>query len=47
VRIATRDGTVEAPVTELAEVYFGAIPRRMEGSAADVETSLESEVQHA
>ncbi|MDB4950409.1 MAG: phosphoribosylformylglycinamidine synthase [Gemmatimonadetes bacterium] len=45
VRIATRGGMVDAPVGELAAIYFDAIPRRMEGTAADVETSLESEVQ--
>jgi phosphoribosylformylglycinamidine synthase len=45
-RVQTRDGTISAPAAELAAVYEGAIPRRMDGSAADVETSLESEVQH-
>ena len=43
-RVETRDGTIEAPAAELAEVYESAIPRRMDGTAADVETSLESEV---
>jgi hypothetical protein len=43
-RIQTRHGTLEAPAAELAEVYETAIPRRMDGTAADVETSLESEV---
>jgi phosphoribosylformylglycinamidine synthase II len=43
-RVQTRDGTIEAPAAELAEVYETAIPRRMDGTAADVETSLESEV---
>jgi phosphoribosylformylglycinamidine (FGAM) synthase-like enzyme len=46
-RIGTRDGGIEAPVAELARIYYSAIPRRMDGSPADVETSLESEVQHA
>jgi phosphoribosylformylglycinamidine synthase len=45
-RVQTRDGTIEAPAAELAEIYETAIPRRMDGTAADVETSLESEVQH-
>ncbi|HKP74828.1 MAG TPA: AIR synthase-related protein, partial [Longimicrobiaceae bacterium] len=45
-RVQTRHGTIEAPAAELAAVYENAIPRRMDGSAADVETSLESEVQH-
>ncbi|HEX5726166.1 MAG TPA: phosphoribosylformylglycinamidine synthase subunit PurL [Longimicrobiaceae bacterium] len=44
VRIATRGGGVDAPAAELARVYYGAIPRRMDGTPADVETSLESEV---
>jgi phosphoribosylformylglycinamidine synthase subunit PurL len=43
-RVETRDGTIDAPVAELAEIYEEAIPRRMDGTAADVETSLESEV---
>jgi phosphoribosylformylglycinamidine synthase II len=47
VRVATRGGTVDAPVGELAEIYFDAIPRRMDGTAADVAFALESEVQHA
>jgi phosphoribosylformylglycinamidine synthase len=46
IRIATRGGTVDAAVAELAAVYESAIPRRMEGTAADVGTSLQSEVQH-
>jgi phosphoribosylformylglycinamidine synthase subunit PurL len=44
--VRTRRGVIEAPVSELVEIYEGAIPRRMEGSVADVETSLESTVQH-
>jgi phosphoribosylformylglycinamidine synthase II len=43
-RIQTRHGTLAAPAAELAEVYESAIPRRMDGTAADVETSVESEV---
>jgi phosphoribosylformylglycinamidine synthase len=46
-RVATRDAAVEAPVEELAAIFYGAIPRRMDGTPEDVETSLESEVQHA
>ncbi len=46
-RIATRDAVLEVPVEKLAGIYYSAIPRRMEGTPADVETSLESEVQHA
>jgi phosphoribosylformylglycinamidine synthase len=45
-RVETRGGTVDADVRALREVYENAIPRRMEGTPADVETSLESEVQH-
>jgi hypothetical protein len=44
--VRTRGGGIEAPASELAHVYENAIPRRMEGSVADVETSLESTVQH-
>ncbi|HEX2205535.1 MAG TPA: AIR synthase related protein, partial [Longimicrobium sp.] len=44
-RIATRGGTVEAWSQTLSDLYYGAIPRRMEGTPADVETALESEVQ--
>ncbi|HEX2093479.1 MAG TPA: AIR synthase-related protein, partial [Longimicrobiaceae bacterium] len=46
-RIGIRGGGIRAPVAELAGIYYSAIPRRMDGSPADVETSLESEVQHA
>ncbi|HYJ78673.1 MAG TPA: AIR synthase related protein, partial [Longimicrobiaceae bacterium] len=45
-RVETRDAAIDAPVEELAEVYYGAIPRRMDGTPADVETALESTVQH-
>ena len=44
--VRTRGGTIDAPASELAALYENAIPRRMEGSVADVETSLESTVQH-
>ncbi|HEX5870936.1 MAG TPA: AIR synthase-related protein, partial [Longimicrobium sp.] len=44
--VRTPGASIEAPVSELAHVYETAIPRRMEGSVADVETSLESAVQH-
>jgi phosphoribosylformylglycinamidine synthase subunit PurL len=46
VRIATPRGTIEAPASELARIYESALPRRMDGTAADVATSLESMVQH-
>jgi len=39
-------GAIEAPASELAALYENAIPRRMEGTAEDVETSMESMVQH-
>ena len=35
---------VDAPVEELALIHSGAIPRRMEGTAADVDAALHSEV---
>ncbi|MBB4635509.1 phosphoribosylformylglycinamidine synthase subunit PurL [Longimicrobium terrae] len=44
--IRTAAGTVEAAAGELAEIYERAIPRRMDGTPADVETSLESMVQN-
>ena len=44
-RIKTKGGMIEAPAADLASLYFDAIPRRMEGTPADVETSLESETQ--
>jgi phosphoribosylformylglycinamidine synthase subunit PurL len=43
-RIETPAGTVETPAAELAEIYERAIPRRMEGTPADIQTALESEV---
>jgi phosphoribosylformylglycinamidine synthase subunit PurL len=43
-RIRTRAGTVETAAAKLAEVYYSAIPRRMERSAAEVATALESVV---
>jgi phosphoribosylformylglycinamidine synthase II len=46
-RVRTGDAVVEAPIGELAALFQGAVPRRMDGTPADVETSLESEVQHA
>jgi phosphoribosylformylglycinamidine (FGAM) synthase-like enzyme len=44
--VRTPAGSIEAAASELVAIYEGAIPRRMEGSPADVETSLESMVQH-
>jgi phosphoribosylformylglycinamidine synthase len=46
-RVTTAHVTVEAPIAELAAIFYDAIPRRMDGTPEDVETSLESEVQHA
>jgi phosphoribosylformylglycinamidine synthase subunit PurL len=43
-RIETRSGTIEAAAGELMEIYESAIPRRMDGTPADIETALESEV---
>jgi phosphoribosylformylglycinamidine synthase len=45
-RVATRDGEIRGLSTMLQNVYENAIPRRMDGSPADVETALKSEVQH-
>jgi hypothetical protein len=44
--VRTAGRTIEAQASELVAIYENAIPRRMEGTAADVETSLESTVQH-
>jgi phosphoribosylformylglycinamidine synthase subunit PurL len=43
-RIATRDGVIEAPIAELAEIYFDAIPRRMDGTPEEIDAALHSEV---
>ena len=43
-RIATRNGEIRGLSTMLQDIYENAIPRRMDNTAADVETSLESEV---
>ncbi|HEX8275158.1 MAG TPA: phosphoribosylformylglycinamidine synthase subunit PurL [Longimicrobiaceae bacterium] len=45
-RVATAHATLEAPIGELAAIYYGAIPRRMDGTPEDIETALESEVQN-
>jgi phosphoribosylformylglycinamidine synthase len=42
--LRTRDATVEAPIRELASLYYDAIPRRMEGSPQEVDAALHSEV---
>ena len=44
VRIAAGDAVVDAPAAELAEIYFGAIPRRMDGTPEEVDAALHSEV---
>ena len=44
VRIAAREGTLDAPIERLAEIYHLAIPRRMDRTPVDVATSLDSEV---
>ncbi len=43
-RIRTRGAGIAAAIPELARVYQEAIPRRMDGTPADVMTTLESEV---
>jgi len=45
-RVEAPGAVIDAPVAELVAVYESAIPRRMDGTAADVGTSLQSEVQH-
>jgi phosphoribosylformylglycinamidine synthase len=44
--IRTPRGSVEAPASELVAIHENAIPRRMEGTVEDLETSLESLVQN-
>src|SRR5690606_34837028 len=43
-RIRTRSGGIDAPIRELALIYERATPRRMEGTAGDVDVALHSEV---
>jgi len=43
-RVSAPAGTIDAPIQELATVYYGALPRRMDATPADVATALESEV---
>ncbi len=43
-RIATPAATLEAPVADLAEIYFSAIPRRMDGTPEVVDVMIHSEV---
>jgi phosphoribosylformylglycinamidine synthase len=45
-RIRTRDAVLETRTGALATVYFGAIPRRMEGAPEVVEAALESVVEN-
>ncbi|HEV2131801.1 MAG TPA: phosphoribosylformylglycinamidine synthase subunit PurL [Longimicrobiaceae bacterium] len=45
-RVTTRAGRIDAPVAELAHLYYSAIPRRMEGTPAEVERALESVVAY-
>ncbi|HEX8906578.1 MAG TPA: AIR synthase-related protein, partial [Longimicrobiaceae bacterium] len=44
IRIATQGGEIRGLSTLLQDIHENAIPRRMDNSAADVETALESEV---
>lgn len=43
-RITAPRGVLDAPIGEMADTFYGAIPRRMEGSPAEVEAALQSEV---
>jgi hypothetical protein len=43
-RVSVAGVAINAEIGELASVYYDAIPWRMDGTAADVESSLESEV---
>ncbi|HET7322561.1 MAG TPA: AIR synthase-related protein, partial [Longimicrobiaceae bacterium] len=42
--VMTRGATLSAPISELAEVYYDAIPRRMDGRPQEVDAALHSEV---
>ena len=46
IRIATRRGTIDAAAAELAEIYYTAIPRRMDGTPEEVDAALHSEIEH-
>jgi phosphoribosylformylglycinamidine synthase len=43
-RVTTRDVAIDTPVETLVRTYYGALPRRMDRTPADVATALESEV---
>src|SRR5690606_25221695 len=43
-QIRVAGGSVNAPVEELARIHENAIPRRMEGTVAEVDAALHSEV---
>ncbi len=45
-RIRTRAGVLDTRTGTLAAVYFGAIPRRMDGAPETVEAALESIVEN-
>jgi phosphoribosylformylglycinamidine synthase subunit PurL len=43
-RIVAKGGMIEAPIDELAGIYFDAIPRRMDGTPEAVDALIHSEV---
>jgi phosphoribosylformylglycinamidine synthase subunit PurL len=45
-RITTQDAVLEAPIGELATIFYSAIPRRMDGTPAEVDAALSSEVRN-
>jgi hypothetical protein len=44
IRIQAPDGTMAAASTELAEIFYSAIPRRMNRTPAEVAVAVESVV---
>jgi phosphoribosylformylglycinamidine synthase len=45
--IRTRSASIDEEVTSLAKLYFGAIPRRMDGSPEETEAALQATIEHA
>jgi phosphoribosylformylglycinamidine synthase len=46
-RLRTRAGSIDEEIATLARLYFGAIPRRMDGSPQEVDVALHTTVENA
>jgi phosphoribosylformylglycinamidine synthase len=46
-RLGTRAGSIDEEIATLARLYFGAIPRRMDGSPQEVDVALHTTVENA